>query len=165
MKLAASSREREYRALCADYEAQLVRLRSQVTRISQSYEHLRDKRRHQQHYRGGTNTKEQKSAANLELKAEVDRVKCAAHTANTELEAALERVARLEAEQRQHSKTILTQHMLEEFKNNVEEKVTKEDDSQYNTPFQLAPPEGTTQLLEQLLDKHIQQLKLDLQAK
>ena len=44
LKCAADSQNRSHRAHSADCEAQLVRLRSEVTRISQSYEQLKEKR-------------------------------------------------------------------------------------------------------------------------
>lgn len=47
LKYAADSQERSHRTHSADCEAQLVRLRSEVTRISQSYEQLKEKRYNQ----------------------------------------------------------------------------------------------------------------------
>ena len=74
VKSEAGSREKEYRARCADYEAQLVRLRSQVTKISQSYEQLRDKRHQQSQGGSKMNLKGLESTTKiLELNEELDR--------------------------------------------------------------------------------------------
>ncbi len=165
MKGAAGSREREYRARCADYEAQLVRLRSQVTRISQSYEQLRDKRHQQNRERSSVDSKGLEPTAKvLELKEEVDRARHAANVANRELKKALETIRILEAKQPWlgvGESATLTHQMLEELKSNVEERVLKEGDDD-DTTLQLTPPQETGKLLQQLLDKHFKQLKFEL---
>ena len=79
LKHAANNQEKKHRAHSADCEAQLVRLRSEVTRISQSYEQLKDKRYHQR-----TNTDE------------LERLKLKLHISNEELKAATEKVTQLE---------------------------------------------------------------------
>jgi len=90
-----SNQETEYRAYCADREAQLVRLRSQVTRISQSYEALKDKRYTQQHAKG---TKSAATTQVMELEQKLERTEQELEQTREELKKTLKKVVKLEAE-------------------------------------------------------------------
>lgn len=82
LKHAANNQEKQYRAHSADCEAQLVRLRSEVTRISQSYEQLKDKRYQQR--------------TNKSNPDDLERLKLKLHISNEELKTATEKVTQLE---------------------------------------------------------------------
>ena len=133
-----------------------------MTRISQSYEQLREKRRQQQ---VAQEESKESTTRITELKDEVDRAKCAAHAANMELKKALDRVESFEARQQELERrdgTPLTQQMLEEMKTSAEKSVLA---SEYNPSLLPASAQQTVQLLQQLLDKHFKQLALELQMK
>lgn len=158
MKEAADRREREYRAHSADCEAQLVRLRSQVTRLSRSFEHLKEKR-HQERL---------DSNSVKHLRNELDRTNL--HHSNEGLKRAL---ARLSEEEVQGEKKQLKprewdqeklERMLEETTHMVETGLLDPSDSAAYIPLQPTPmpAQEPSELLTQVLDKHFAQLNEEL---
>ena len=109
-----------------------MRLRSEVTRISQSYEQLKEKRYHHHHHRGGSS----------ELLQELERVKLRLHLSNNELRMAFKQIAHLEENQRES---------LEADSIGAQEKTLVTENHHQ-----------TLETLEMMFDKHCQQLNQDI---
>lgn len=137
MSFTANSNQRDYRAHSADCEAQLVRLRAEVTRISQSYEQLKERRYHQRLNKS--------TLKETELKQELERLKL-------KLQTAVKRVALLEAgllqgsnfEPSRENKTVLMEATM------AENKIGKID---------MQPVQSQ---LEELFDQHCSQLNHEI---
>lgn len=152
-----SNREREYLAHSADCEAQLVRLRSEVTRISHSYEQLKAKRHHQRESK--LNTKEH------ELSLELERLKLSLHLSSEELKTAEGRIAQLEDEKGDQKG--ITHRIQPDGTNSTRERFeTTEDDERMDQYVVLEPvvlTQETSHLLQDMFDKHYHKLNHDIQ--
>lgn len=152
-----SNREREYLAHSADCEAQLVRLRSEVTRISHSYEQLKAKRHHQRESK--LNTKEH------ELSLELERLKLSLHLSSEELKTAEGRIAQLEGDQKGITCRIQPKQL--DGTNSTRERFeTTEDEERMDQYVVLEPvvlTQETSHLLQDMFDKHYHKLNHDIQ--
>lgn len=138
LKSAASNRERDYLARSADCEAQLVRLRSEVAKISHSYEQLKAKRYHRD------------DNLNYELKQELERVKFSLHLSNEELKTTRDKLALLETDNEQ---------LLSGDKDNTKEL----GHSERYIVLQPVQTQETSRLLEDMFDKHCHHLNHEIQ--
>ena len=189
---AANKREREHQAYSADYEAQLVQLRSEVTHISLSYEQLKEKR-----YQGQkTRLRGVESTQVTELLKELEKSKLKLHVTREELQRAKQRVAELETNMSEYvnpsnkeswklkhanpSKELVedllekigsepaqcrSSHILKQFAINVD-KIKEESEGEY-IPLQptertYSPTQEASQFLQHILDQHFQQLNQEL---
>lgn len=122
-----------------------MRLRSEVTRISHSYEQLKVKRYHQR-----------ENKLNHELKQELERVKLSLHLSNEELRTAVEKVALLEADK--------CEYETKETKENM--KVGSDENFFDNDQYIVLEPVQTSEashLLEEMFDKHCHHLNHEIQ--
>ena len=147
LKCAASSREREYWAHSADCEAQLVRLRSEVTRISQSYEQLKEKRYHQK-----------SSPKETELRQELDRVKMKLHLSNEDVRKAVGRVSQLETE----AKKMIEREQSKHSHHNTAVKTMADVTSEEYSLLQPVQAQETVHFLEEMFNTHCHQLNQEI---
>lgn len=184
LKCAVSSRERDHLAHSADCEAQLVRLRSEVTRISQSYEQLKVKRYQRANLKEGY--REQERTLEGGVKKEVERLKLCLHLSNEKLRTAMERVALLEAEDVASARQTQLQSLAieqsnpgttqrgrdgatnegtkETFLAAIGDEFMRTGDSEEDAYAVLQPlqTQETTHLLEEMFDKHSHQFNHEI---
>jgi hypothetical protein len=152
LKHALGVRERDYLAHSTDCEAQLVRLRSEVTRISQSYHQLKAKR-HQ---------RDRESRANQDLKQELEMVKLSLHLSNEELKTAVEKVSQLEADKCEHcAQQLLAGEKKEASSNTLCDSSDDRNKEQYIVLQPIQTLE-TSHLLDQMFDKHSHHLNHEI---
>lgn len=170
MKRAASranSRETEYRAHFADCEAQLVRLRSQLTHISHNYELSKEKHHHQ-------TAKLKKKIAILETeKSEQEACERKSREAKQLLtkgesdheEKESEVCHGGEGSNGGHSSSSVcegTERMLKEIESSVEKRILEEEGSEHYIPLEPMGAQETAKLLTGIVDAHFQQLNQEL---
>lgn len=164
MKRAYNSKEKEHRAYSADFEAQLMRIRSESNRLSQNYEQLKEKYYCQHQERGAKGHLKgiESMTKVMEFKHDLERSELKLHLSKQELKKAQEKIAMLEAEQQTHVKDVKQllprekrcELNCEEFACSVEKRIMEQ-----HIPLQ---PQQTSQILEELLDKHFQNLNHEI---
>ena len=124
-----------------------MRLRSEVTKISQSYEQLKAKRY------------QQRDNLNHELKHELERVKLSLHHSNEELRTAAEKVALLEAEKCEH----YTSTVNEQVHSGEGDRTKEPGHGDQYIILQPVQTKETSHLLEEMFDKHCHHLNHEIQ--
>ena len=154
LREAAYRQENKYRAHSADCEAQLVRLRSQVTRLSRSFEHLKEKRHHER--------QSSTSGPHLsEMREELERTKLNLQISNEELKKALARLGEKEGARTEAEKQEVVTRMMEEVSLDVE-RILEDKDNPIYIPLSSTPPQEPAEILSELINKHFAQLNNEL---
>lgn len=169
MEQEAKSREIEYQSNIADYEAQLVRLRSEVARISQSYQELKKKRHVISSHRKGAELGEI-------LQCQLDQSSLNQHVLQDELQRSKDEIRELRhwksrcicsatSHKRGRSSKQANAGLLPS--NDIGHKIVGEflshvEMESSSLSLGIALPKETSMLLQDILDQHCQQLNQEL---